>query len=88
VLGKISNGWMTIYRPNISAALRSRDELLEPKSKRVCSRREKKVDDNDPSVKVLSGIIFIKLRRDLSWKYYKYKKQLKDTDAPYVSKDE
>jgi hypothetical protein len=64
------------------------DELLEPKCKRVCSRREKKVDDNDPSVKVLSGIVFIKLRRDLSWKDYKYKKQLKDTDTPYVSKDE
>jgi hypothetical protein len=45
------------------------DELLEPKSKRACFRREKKVDDNDPSVKVLSGVVFIKLRRDLSWKY-------------------
>ena len=63
------------------------DELLAPPAKRSCSRQQK--DARKPTTtKVMNGCIFIRLRRQLSWKYHKYKKGQTEEMAPLLSKEE
>jgi hypothetical protein len=61
-------------------------ELLGPPNKRACSRKGK--DAVAPNVKVMSGIIFIRLRRKLSWKYAVLKRKAVSENKPIVTKEE
>lgn len=62
-------------------------ELLGPPSKRTCSRKGKDTKTG-PNDKVLSGHIFTRLRRKLTWKYALLKKKLMSENLPFISKEE
>lgn len=58
------------------------DELVAPPPKRT--RHQKDVS----KLQVLSGIVFTRYRRSLSWKYHRMKNELVGKNAPVMSKED